>query len=60
MVVRLLRATKNVKRISRFYFERLIVTHCESREHCVHASRSLLFWVMELKLLRMTGEIVRR
>ena len=37
--------------------EHLIGTHCESREHRVDASRSLLFWVMELKLLRMTGEL---
>jgi len=29
--------------------EHLIVTHCESREHCVDASRSLIFWVIELK-----------
>ena len=39
--------------------EHLIGTHCESEEHRGDASRSLLFWVVELKLLRMTGEISR-
>ena len=29
--------------------EHLIGTYCESREHRVGASRSLLFWVMEKK-----------
>ena len=33
----------------------LIWTYCESSEHRVGASRSLLFWVMESTLLRMTG-----